>query len=169
MTTATERDLDEAWDGAPATPNTLYEARALLIRIRDTEKERDQLKQLLAEIKDAYDFEIGLLDARILTYRDTLLQFVREHGKANIPDLARIHATTRGRQIVVEDAQAAKHVARELDPDGTHGLWRVEVSRTGLKKRAQETLEQTGELLPGCRIDEPRTVLTVTWNKETKT
>lgn len=163
-----EQQLDEAWDGAPSIPSTLFEARNLLLRIRDTERERDQLKQLLAEIKDTYEFEIGLLDARILTYRDTLLSFVREHGKANIPDVARIHATTRPRQIAVDDAQAAARVARELDPDGTQGLWRVEVSRTGLKKRAQETLEQTGELLPGCRIDEPRTVLNVTWTKETK-
>lgn len=161
MTIHVEAVIQEAWDDAPSVPTSLYEARKLMLEDQELEREQAAEDELLALIQADYTASRQKRQARRDLVRQCLLQYVQHHGKAVIPDVGTAFATTRKPAVIVVDNDTAVNVARELDPDGTGGLWRPVVSRTGMKNAAQQHLEATGELLPGCELQPETTSLTI--------
>ena len=161
MSIHVEAEIQEAWDDTPNVPTSLYEARALMLEDQQLEREQAAEDELFERIMQDYDASKAKRRARRDLVRQCLLQYVQHHGKAAVPDVGTAFATTRKPHVQVVDNDIAVNVARELDPDGTDGLWRPTVSRTNLKARAQQHLEDTGEILPGCELAPETTSLTI--------
>ena len=161
--------LQDAWDDAPSVPSTLFEARALMQEIARLQDEQDEQNQLEGEIVHAYTEATHARQQRISALKQALLQYIQHTGKpAKVPDVGTAYTTTRKAKVRVTDPDAAVPVARELDPEGRDGLWKPTVSRTKLGERAQEHLERTGVILPGCELVPETTTLSIRFAKGTE-
>ena len=154
-------EMEQAWEDAPSVPTTLYEARALMLQLQTLDREQAEQDDLFHLIQEDYSRASSTREQRRGLIRQALLAYVQTHGKAVIPDVGTAHAQTRKPHVVIVDDQTAVKVARELDPEGTDGLWKPVVSRTGMKQRAQKHLDETGEILPGCELQPAATSLVI--------
>ena len=146
----------------PLVPESPFEARKLLLDLRDIDKESEHVKQLKRAVLADYDTHLDKLEEQRQQLRHALNGFVQLYGKTVIPDVGTVFVQNRKSRLTVADEEKATAAALAWDREGGR-LWRPELVKGEFLKVAQEMLETTGEVAAGTELLPASSSVAIRW------
>ena len=142
-----EDDVAVPAEGGPESWE-LTQVRNVLIRLRQLEREQEQVAKTRAAVVDAYKARENAIEANISDLR-MILQSVLERGphgdKITFPDAGTIHLTTKGGNLVLKSQEEAVSAYGKQ-------FTRPTVDMTALSQWARKAFTEDGEIPKGFDV-----------------